>query len=653
MSSTVRATALMGIILLRAIGAGAQEERSQTDPTATWWYFGVGETEVNQLLSANNARLVSLKVQQTSPTLFTVSMVANQGPYAKGWYWYYGQTVSDLAANIAALNARIIDLEAYYVGGEQRFAAILVDNSGAENKAWWWYVNVTDADVSTFLAQNNARLIDISTYLLNGARRYSVVMIANTGADQKGWWWYVHVRPGDVSTYLQNNGARLIALEDEFDGNYAVIMESCPCPFWWYYYGLDASGVTALLAQNGARLVSIEPYFTFSSFLVRFNVVMINNSNAETSRIGERLRSATSAPTGLYVKRVGGPVSAALQERYIFEPASTVKALIHLRAMLDVQADTRELTDQVTRYVFTNPNTSCPSDANAQVQGTESLSTALKEMMRRSDNPRTRTTLETVGVQAVNDLAAAIGMNSTHIDQILLGCGAPPFNQLTLTDIGLLYESVASGTLISGSARDNFYYLMAGTEMLAEEGYDFPGMWQKITEIVEQEAPFGLSASDKQAFLAKVRENTKAGGYSCITNDCLYYTSIAGWAQIPFCFGATVLPQAYVFGLFVNGAASQAEVDAGYDVRGELLRDPIRAGLSNWAACIPTPTPVPCVGDCSGTRTVTVNDLIAMVRIALGLDDPSTCVAGDSDGDHAITINEIVGAVNRALNGCE
>lgn len=689
----LRLVALVGMIVLAATGARAEEERSQTDPTDARWYFGLSDTEINQLLSANNARLVSIKVQQTSPLRFTVSMVPNEGPYAKGWYWYYGQTVDSLAANLSALNARLIDLEVYYVGGEQRFAAIMVDNTGAENKAWWWYVNETTANIATFLAQNNARLIDISTYFLNGQRRYSVVMIENAGADQKAWWWYVGYGRGDIDTFLRSNDARLIALEDQFDGTYAVIMEGCPCPFWGYYYGLEASQVGAFLAQNGMRLVSIEPYLVgFPLSTLRFNVVMINNVNAETSRIGALLRAATSAPTGLYVKQVGGPVSAALQEHFNFEPASTIKALIHLRAMLDVQADTRELTDQIIRYGFTNPNTSCPSNANTQVQGTEPLSTALELMMQYSDNPRTRSSLETVGVQRVNDLAAAIGMSNTRINQTLLGCGAPPFNNLTLADIARLYEVVADGTQLSGFFRDRFYSLMAGTEMLADDGFDFPGMQQEIVKIVDQEAPFGLSASDKQAFLARLRQNSKAGGYTCITADCLNYTSIGGWAQIPFCINANVVPRAYVFGLFVNGADTVAEVDAGYGVRGELLREPLRAGLSNWAACIPTPTHTPttvntptptftptiirtvtpthtlttgntvtpthtsttvgCHGDCSGNGTVTVEELVTMVRIALDLADPSTCVAGDSDDNEVITVNELVGAVTRALSGC-
>ena len=68
----------------------------------------------------------------------------------------------------------------------------------------------------------------------------------------------------------------------------------------------------------------------------------------------------------------------------------------------------------------------------------------------------------------------------------------------------------------------------------------------------------------------------------------------------------------------------------------------------------PTPTVAPsgCVGDCSGDGTVTVNELILMVNVALGNAQPSVCLPGDPDSSGDITINEIVAAVNRALNGC-
>jgi len=73
---------------------------------------------------------------------------------------------------------------------------------------------------------------------------------------------------------------------------------------------------------------------------------------------------------------------------------------------------------------------------------------------------------------------------------------------------------------------------------------------------------------------------------------------------------------------------------------------------STDATPTPTPTPGPCVGDCNGDRSVTVDELLSMVDIALGDADVSTCLAGDANHDQQITIDEILTAVNNALNGC-
>ncbi|GIW45766.1 MAG: hypothetical protein KatS3mg077_3048 [Candidatus Binatia bacterium] len=61
---------------------------------------------------------------------------------------------------------------------------------------------------------------------------------------------------------------------------------------------------------------------------------------------------------------------------------------------------------------------------------------------------------------------------------------------------------------------------------------------------------------------------------------------------------------------------------------------------------------VACVGDCNGNGEVTIEELIAMVNIALGSRPVSDCAAGDESRDGEITIEEIVKAVNNALNGC-
>lgn len=72
------------------------------------------------------------------------------------------------------------------------------------------------------------------------------------------------------------------------------------------------------------------------------------------------------------------------------------------------------------------------------------------------------------------------------------------------------------------------------------------------------------------------------------------------------------------------------------------------------AGGVPTPTPsgAPCVGDCNSAGSVTVNELVILVNIALGNAPISTCTAGDASNDGAITIDEILVAVDNALYGC-
>jgi hypothetical protein len=59
-----------------------------------------------------------------------------------------------------------------------------------------------------------------------------------------------------------------------------------------------------------------------------------------------------------------------------------------------------------------------------------------------------------------------------------------------------------------------------------------------------------------------------------------------------------------------------------------------------------------CGGDCDGSGAVVINELLGMVRIALGLADTAACTAGDANRDGAIAIHEILAAVVNALDGC-
>lgn len=70
---------------------------------------------------------------------------------------------------------------------------------------------------------------------------------------------------------------------------------------------------------------------------------------------------------------------------------------------------------------------------------------------------------------------------------------------------------------------------------------------------------------------------------------------------------------------------------------------------------IPPPGPLPpcpCAGDCAGDGSVTVDEVLRGIGIALGNQDLSTCTAYDTDVNGAVTIDEIVQAIDATLGGC-
>jgi len=69
-----------------------------------------------------------------------------------------------------------------------------------------------------------------------------------------------------------------------------------------------------------------------------------------------------------------------------------------------------------------------------------------------------------------------------------------------------------------------------------------------------------------------------------------------------------------------------------------------------WAVSVSAQ--VPCVGDCSDDNSVTVDEIVTGVNIALGQTDISVCQAFDSSGDGSVTVDELLTAVTNALNGC-
>lgn len=78
-----------------------------------------------------------------------------------------------------------------------------------------------------------------------------------------------------------------------------------------------------------------------------------------------------------------------------------------------------------------------------------------------------------------------------------------------------------------------------------------------------------------------------------------------------------------------------------------------RIAIANFT---PPPTPTPsasCLGDCNADASVTVDELVRGVGIAIGRAPLSECPTWDASGDGTLSISELISAVNNALVGCE
>ncbi|MCA8963563.1 MAG: serine hydrolase [Planctomycetes bacterium] len=553
----------------------AQDVRDLSTPVAHLELLGVSSSTIaNQVLSGY--RLVDIEYRGTSllGTTYDAVFVQNSGAYSTGWWWYTGLTATQVSLNLATNNARLIDLEPYDDGnGNVRFACIMVDNTGANNKAWWWYYNTTTSSLVTQTNANNARLVDLDTYTIGATTYYSGVMIANTGADYRQWWWYLNATGAQIGNYINTNNARLYDLERRSNGNFDCVMVRDPAsPAWYWWYDLTSTDVSFLIGNYGVRPIDIESYLVSGSR--RYAMVTINNSNALTTSVGALMRATTDGKVGCWMERINGSNVANLNGDAVFEPASTMKTLHHVHAMRRVYLNAVALTQLINVYTNYSPsNLSCPVDTGPVQQA---LQDVLRDMMESSDNARTQAVTAYFGESNINNTAAALGMASTSLNH-RLGCASGATsnpNQITLRDLHTLHEAVVNGYV--GGYRDTFYDLML--QSLNGLAID--------TVINTEAAALSLPLATATNFRNFTKMAHKGGNYSLINGGPWYYHRAEfGWISLPFISNGALAPREYSFGAFVNNASVDANAaNAIYqNAIPELLRPTIRQALQTWA----------------------------------------------------------------------
>jgi beta-lactamase class A len=609
-------------------GNASTDDHSVNVPTAWWTYTNVSTAQISSLLTTNGARLTDVEFYGLSggSPRFTVRMVANSGAYAvPGWWWYVGQTLAQLQAKVAANNGRIIEIEPYDAGGGViRYAAVMVSNTGISARAWSWLVGVSSADISTHLSNSGHRLIDLDSYMENGVKKYTAVMVANTGADAKSWQWWLNQTPASIATKVGAFNGRIVKLDRQVDGSYNVVLVSntgADNSAWWYQFGFKTlTDLNNYGLQVASRPIDITSYIDANGAR-RYDAAFIDNANAGTRRMrsefGKTFLDSKGNPTrGIFeawLKRVNGEVLVNLNAGRRAETASSLKSLHLLHAMKRVEAGTDTLASAFNYYEY-DPvagKDACPDPAKeteANRRNNYNFEQGLDQMMAISDNRTTRgTVIRYGGFTPFNATAVGAGLTGTTLRHNI-GCGYRNLdtgkydptnrrNDTTAADLASIYEGVWNSTLLTNanSARAEFL----------ESANPGQGVGAALQTIINQEAAaLGKSAIAAQ-FGALVRSYGKGGSYGTCLPDSngacgqkVIVRSGTGLIRFPVKVRGTTQYRDYAFGRLIsdtpvpcwedfNTQQIECPADTNYTnaygaASNELYRDEVRSALLTW-----------------------------------------------------------------------
>ena len=549
--------------------ASAADDRQKTAKTA-WLALTAQSGGDVATTVAQGYRIVDIKTDDRYGAKFSVTYVANQGAYGEAWWYLIGVDAASLSNFMTSNNARPTKIVAFDDGsGGTRFAAVMTPNTGANQKAWWWYYGTSHQALLNAAGSNNARVVSSHEYLLGAAGTPYVVgvMISNTGADQLAWWMYWGQSFAAIGTYLGQNQARPYALQQAANGTFHCIMVRDGIGPWWWWVGNSGQGLVELGQQWGARIFDVQ------NVNGSCNALFLENSNAVERRVANLMGSKTDGAYGFHLKRVGGAVLAELQANRVFEPASTIKTLAHYHAVRQSSSIFGvPLSGLLT--VYTGTSGSCPQTTGPV---SETLEVALRKMMENSDNNRTMAVVDRFTPATINATGVSLGMTGTSINH-RLGCGGPIPNRMTLSDLGRLHESVATGAL--GSLRDKFRELML----------EFPDHYaggELDTVIAQEAAAVGLSSAQLAAFRSYVRQVFKGGSYTFL-GPTREYRSWGSWIALPAYAASGIELREYVTGTFVDAGSDGNNATAAFNSgAAEVLREEIRSAMVTWKAHVP------------------------------------------------------------------
>jgi CubicO group peptidase (beta-lactamase class C family) len=251
------------------------------------WAPSHSESQIQDTLNLGY-RVHDVEVVSLSPLRFNVVYVKNEGPYQRDSLWKYDTTSTVLEHLVDNENYRVTKLKPRQVGTALRFSAVLEKNTGDNFKNFrWWWDSSWQGLIDDF-AQNDHRPVDMEAYAVDGQTRWAGVAIENAGKDEREW---LPVTGGDLQLVEEIakfvTGARFTDLETNGSDYYGILTEGMVesgLNHWTHAY-VPESKVVHLIRRHGARIISIQKTSIVggdNDLENGYHVTLVDNETPET-----------------------------------------------------------------------------------------------------------------------------------------------------------------------------------------------------------------------------------------------------------------------------------------------------------------------------------------------------------------------------------
>lgn len=235
------------------------------EPPETWyWSHDIKSDQIDDIV-APGTHLMRLSSYGTgNHRRFAALVFKGPGPECS---YALDLDAAAIEARLRETRTRPVAITVDASGSQRRFSLIL--QKGPESLSNL-YVDLDEARVHKLLDDRHG-IADFATYVVDGARKYAVILEERSGPS----WFFTHVTAHELDARLTQLSADLLrvrAYVEDGQQRFAAVAERSSPGKWAWYAGLDADAVASKLDANNAYPFDLDA--TRDEHGVHFTVVM-------------------------------------------------------------------------------------------------------------------------------------------------------------------------------------------------------------------------------------------------------------------------------------------------------------------------------------------------------------------------------------------